>query len=127
MRERRHRLEEALDGGSLKQPVIPVRLETDELGGRLHGMCETACMRIVAIMLSLASAVAVAQVPADKAASDAENSAVEAIVRCMVSGLPEDWQQAMMEINLDKPLDETGAVRYRVQRGPDTEPDPFTP
>jgi hypothetical protein len=84
-------------------------------------------MRIVAIMLFLTAAVAVAQVPADKAASDAENTAVENIVRCMVEGLPEDWEQATMEINLDKPLDETGAVRYRVLRRSRPEAEAFTP
>ena len=55
-------------------------------------------------------------------ASQQENDAVIAIVKCMVAGLPEDWSIAVMEINLEKPLDQTGDVRYTVGRGQDLRP-----
>ena len=71
---------------------------------------------------------ALAQAPT---ASEAENRAVSAIVECMVAGLPEDWRVATMEVNLEKPFDETGGVRYRMARGSEelaTEPfDPCDP
>jgi len=60
---------------------------------------------------------ALAQAPAGPAASAAENRAVTSIVECMVAGLPEDWRMAIMEVNLEKPLDETGGVRYLMARG----------
>ena len=79
-------------------------------------------MRILLIILLLAASLgAFAQIPAGKEASEAENRAVITIVQCMVAGLPEDWQVAVMDVNLEKPFDETGGVRYRVARGESTE------
>jgi hypothetical protein len=69
-------------------------------------------MRTLAIVLVFAAAEALAQANEERDASDRETRAVADIVDCMVSGLPEDWRQATMEINLEKPFDETGSVRY---------------
>ena len=71
-----------------------------------------------------------AQAPqsSSQAASATENETVIEIVRCMVAGLPEDWSVAAMEINLEKPFDTTGDVRYFVARSGETKPtEPFTP
>ena len=63
-----------------------------------------------------------------QAASPNENETVIEIVKCMIAGLPEDWSVAAMEVNLEKPFDNTGDVRYFVARGPETKPtEPFTP
>lgn len=63
-----------------------------------------------------------------QAASSNENETVIEIARCMIAGLPEDWSVAAMEINLEKPFDTTGDVRYFVARGEDLKPsEPFTP
>jgi hypothetical protein len=85
-------------------------------------------MKALAIVVVFAAAQAWAQAPADKAASDAETRTVGDIVDCMVAGLPEDWRAAAMEINLEKPMDDTGAVRYLVSREEGASPsEPFTP
>ena len=61
-------------------------------------------------------------------ATDAERRAVGDIVDCMVAGLPEDWKIAAMQINLEKPMDQTGAVRYLVSREDNAPPaEPFEP
>lgn len=80
------------------------------------------------MLFAFAAAQAAAQVPPDKAASDAETRTVADIVDCMVAGLPEDWRAAAMEINLEKPMDDTGGVRYLMTREEGTPPsEPFTP
>jgi hypothetical protein len=85
-------------------------------------------MKALAIVVVFAAAQAWAQAPADKAASDAETRTVADIVDCMVAGLPEDWRAAAMEINLEKPLDDTGGVRYLMTREEGAPPsEPFTP
>ncbi len=82
----------------------------------------------MAIPLLAASLAVLAQAPAGSAASEAENRAVTSIAECMVAGLPEDWRLATMEVNLKKPFDETGAVRYLVARGEATAAtEPFQP
>ena len=79
------------------------------------------------IALLAAAAGAQAQAPGPTA-SEAETQAATAIVQCMVAGLPQDWQMAVMEVNLEKPFDETGAVRYLVGRGDATTAhEPFQP
>ena len=90
-------------------------------------MWETLGMRALLIMLLLAATGALAQAPAKDAASDERNRLVTAIAECLIKGLPDDWQQARVEINLDKPMDETGAVRYHVLRSEGGEPEAFTP
>lgn len=79
-------------------------------------------------MLLAAASAALAQGSLDdKRASEAEGRAVTSIVECLVAGLPEDWREASMQVNLEKPLDATGAVRYFMVRGDSTTPEPFTP
>lgn len=84
-------------------------------------------MRALPIMLLLAATGALAQAPAQEAATDETNRIVTAIAECLIGGLPDDWQQARMEINLENPMDETGAVRYHVLRGESAEPEAFNP
>jgi len=85
-------------------------------------------MKALAIVVAFAAAQAAAQAPADKAASNAETRAVADIVDCMVAGLPEDWRAATMEVNLEKPMDDTGGVRYLVSREEGVSPtEPFEP
>jgi hypothetical protein len=73
-------------------------------------------MRTLAIFLLFAATQAWGQSTEERDASEAENRAVAYIVDCMVSGLPEDWRRATMEVNLEKPFDDTGSVRYVFSR-----------
>ena len=73
-------------------------------------------MKALAIVVVFAAAQAWAQAPADQAASNAETRTVADIVDCLVAGLPEDWKAATMEVNLEKPMDDTGGVRYLMSR-----------
>ena len=73
-------------------------------------------MRAIWIVLVFAACGAQAQGTEERAAADIENRAVADIVDCMVTGLPEDWRQATMEVNLEKPGDQTGSVRYVFSR-----------
>ena len=85
-------------------------------------------MRSLWIVLVLAAAQAFAQGTENRGASEAESRAVADITDCMVQGLPENWRQATMEINLDKPFDETGSVRYVFTSQEDAAPsEPFQP
>ena len=95
-------------------------------------------MKRLIIMPLLAVALAASaqglKLPAQKAPSQSssasanENETVMAIAQCMLAGLPEDWSVAAMEINLEKPFDVTGDVRYIVARGGETKPtEAFTP
>lgn len=79
-------------------------------------------MRALAIVLVFAAAQALAQGLEQREAADFENRAMADIVDCMVQGLPGEWYRATMEINLDKPFDETGSVRYAFSRSPDEPP-----
>ena len=84
--------------------------------------------RLAIIPLAAAAFAAAAQIPAGKEASEAEGRAVISIAQCLAVGLPEEWQIAVMDINLDKPYDETGGVRYFMARSASEEPtEPFTP
>lgn len=84
--------------------------------------------RYAIIPLLLVSWGAAAQAPAGKAASAAEGRVVNAIVDCMATGLPDDWREAVMVVELAKPGDQTGKVQYLVARGTATQPtEPFTP
>jgi hypothetical protein len=85
-------------------------------------------MRASAIVLVFAAAHAVAQGLEQREAAAFENRAMADIVDCLVQGLPEQWYRATMEINLDKPFDETGSVRYAFSRSADEPPaEPFQP
>jgi hypothetical protein len=82
-------------------------------------------MRAIGILLVFAATQALAQ---GQDATDAERRTVGDIVDCMVQGLPEDWKIAAMEINLEKPMDQTGGVRYSMSRQDNTPPsEPFEP
>lgn len=84
-------------------------------------------MRALPIILLLAAAAASAQEPKREEASAEETRIVQSIVECLLAGLPGEWLQARMEINLEKPFDDTGAVRYHVLRSENVEPEPFVP
>jgi len=85
-------------------------------------------MRAMLIVLVFAASQAWAQTLEERAAIDAENRTVADVLNCFITGLPEDWRQATMEINLDKPFDETGSVRYVFTREENTTPtEPFEP
>jgi hypothetical protein len=85
-------------------------------------------MRMLGIVLVLVAAQALAQGREERGASERENRAIADIVDCMVKGLPEDWKRATMEVNLEKPFDETGSVRYVVSRVDGEAPsEPFEP
>lgn len=90
---------------------------------------ETARMRSLWIVLVFAAAQALAQGSLEqRGAAEFENRAMADIVDCMVQGLPEEWYRAVMEINLAKPFDETGSVRYAFARREDEPPaEPFQP
>jgi len=82
-------------------------------------------MRALPIVLVFLAAQALAQ---GQDATDAERRAVGDIVDCMVAGLPENWRIAEMQVNLEKPMDQTGAVRYLMSRADDAPPaEPFEP
>jgi glucose/arabinose dehydrogenase len=106
-------------------------------------MWETSPMKSLIMVPLLAAALAVhaqgLKVPAQKPgaqttkpagrpdwakpeASKTENEAVVEIVKCMLAGLPEDWNVAIMDVNLEKPFEETGSVSYLVARGGETRP-----
>ena len=85
-------------------------------------------MRALAIFLLFSAAQVLGQTTEERGASDGENRAVAEMVDCMVAGLPEGWYAAAMQINLDKPMDKTGAVRYLVSRDETVVPsEPFQP
>jgi hypothetical protein len=75
------------------------------------------------IPLAALSLGAAAQAPAGKVASRTEAEAVMSIVECMAPGLSEDWKEAVMVMQLDKPGEETGAVQYLMARGNAAVPD----
>jgi hypothetical protein len=63
-----------------------------------------------------------------QAASPAVSAAVESIAPCLVQGLPDDWTRIYMVIDLARPGDASGNVRYLVSRRdtPD-QVEPYTP
>ena len=63
-----------------------------------------------------------------QSASLAETDAVARIAECIAQGAPEDWQRLYMVIDLAKPGDETGQVRYLAARASaPNEPVAYTP
>jgi hypothetical protein len=66
-------------------------------------------MRHVLIMLALAAAPAIAFA---QGASISETNAVARIAECLAQGAPGDWQRLTMVVELEKPGDATGGVRY---------------
>ena len=84
-------------------------------------------MRHLAIMLFLALAPGCAFAQ-QSGASLAETEAVARIAECIVQGAPDDWQRLYVVIDLAKPGDETGQVRYLATRASAPgEPVAYTP
>ncbi len=74
----------------------------------------------VILALVLAPLVAFAQ-----DASEAEKAVLSDIAKCLVAGLPSDWRDAEMTVELPAPGAKSGEVAYRVRRelsGGDFEP-----
>ena len=66
-------------------------------------------MRHVLIMLALAAAPTIAFA---QGASISETNAVARVAECLAQGAPGDWQRLTMVVELEKPGDATGGVRY---------------
>lgn len=79
--------------------------------------------RLLTVPLLLLCALARAQ-----SASPEEAEAVQRIAPCLAQGLPDGWSRIYMVIDLARPGDETGNVRYLVSRW-DTQDrvEPYTP
>jgi hypothetical protein len=64
-------------------------------------------------------------------AQEANKTQIETITeiaKCMAQGFPEDWVTAYLIVDLEKPGDSTGKVRYLVARkDAQAPPEPFTP
>ena len=80
-------------------------------------------MRHVLIMLALAAAPVIAFA---QGASISETNAVARVAECLAQGAPGDWQRLTMVVELDKPGDETGKVRYFATDA-SGKPEPYTP
>src|SRR5262245_3698096 len=61
-------------------------------------------------------------------ANNAQLETISQIARCMAQGLPEDWASAHMIVELERPGDSSGKVRYLVFRKDAADkPEAFTP
>ena len=80
-------------------------------------------MRHALIMLALAAAPALAFA---QDASTSETETVAKIAECLVQGPPNDWQRLTMLVEVEKPGDETGRVRY-LATGPNGQVLAYTP
>jgi hypothetical protein len=49
-------------------------------------------------------------------ASEAQTELLQEIAKCLAAGLPQDWQQAEMVVELKKPGAATGEARYLMRR-----------
>ena len=79
--------------------------------------------RLLIVTLLLLCAGAEAQT-----ASPAESEAVTGMAPCLVQGLPDDWVRIYMVVELARPGDESGGVRYLVsRRGTPDQAEPYTP
>ncbi len=78
---------------------------------------------LAALSLGAAAQAPTGKAPAGKAASTTEADAVMSIIECMAPGLSEDWKEAVMVMQLDKPGEETGAVQSLMARGNAAVPD----
>ena len=74
------------------------------------------------LLLALAPFAAVAQ-----DASQEEQAVLSSIAQCMVSGLPQDWQRAEMNVVLAEPGAQGGEVTYRMSRVLAGAEEPFRP
>lgn len=80
----------------------------------------------------LLAAVVAALVPFHAARSQEANAtqmeAISEISRCMAQGLPQDWVSAHMIVDLERPGDATGKVRYLVfRKDAEDKPESFNP
>ena len=62
-----------------------------------------------------------------QSASLGETDAVARIAECIVEGAPPDWQRLYMVVELAKPGDDTGEVRYLAKRTSEERPVAYTP
>jgi len=81
---------------------------------------------------ALFAAAAVALLPFHAGLAQEANTmqleAISEIARCMAQGLPEDWASAHMIVELERPGDSTGNVRYLAARKDAADTlEPFTP
>jgi hypothetical protein len=53
-------------------------------------------------------------------------TAVSSVAECLAIGLPREWKELLVVVELPEPYAEKGAVRYQVTL-PDGTPQPFTP
>jgi hypothetical protein len=61
-------------------------------------------------------------------ANATQMEAITEIFRCLAQGLPEDWASAHMVVDLERPGDATGKVRYLVfRKDAKDKPEFFTP
>lgn len=74
------------------------------------------------LCLALTSPAALAQ-----SASLGETDAVARIAECIVQGAPSDWQRLYMVVELAKPGDDSGDVRYLAKRASEDGPVAYTP
>jgi len=81
-------------------------------------------MRFLALIALLCAPLAAAA----QAAAPYEVEMLQKIAPCLVQGAPSDWFRIYVIVELEKPGDETGGVRYLVtrQEKPD-QPEAFTP
>jgi len=63
---------------------------------------------------------------AAQGASKEQVDAVSSVAECLAIGLPQQWKQLRVVIELQTPLADTGAVRYQVTL-PDDSTQPFAP
>jgi hypothetical protein len=85
-------------------------------------------MRHPAIIALLAAAAAAPSALRAQQPSDLQNDIVAAVSRCLIVGLPRDWHQAQVVIDLDAPGAASGEARYRFSRTLSrAELEPFTP
>jgi hypothetical protein len=61
-------------------------------------------------------------------ANPAQLETITEIAQCLAQGLPEDWASALMIVELERPGDSTGKVRYLATRKDAADKlEPFTP
>jgi len=81
-------------------------------------------MRFLAMMALLGAPLAAAA----QSAAPYEVEMLQKIAPCLARGAPPDWFRIYMIVELEKPGDETGGVRYLASReGKPEQTEPFTP
>jgi hypothetical protein len=80
------------------------------------------------IALLAAALVSPSWARAQEQASEQETELLSAIAKCLIEGLPRDWQRAQMTVELEAPGAPGGAVRYLFSRTLSRDQlEPFTP